>query len=60
MQKISLLGEKRIVNRRRFLGFFVAAMAVGFAVPAQAGKKKKIVITGKGGKVTGVKKGSKK
>ncbi|GAB7023088.1 hypothetical protein JCM12178A_16460 [Salidesulfovibrio brasiliensis] len=38
----------------------VTAAALGFAAPAAADKKKKVVITGKGGKVTDVKKGSKK
>lgn len=48
------------MNRRRFLGVLAAVATVGMAVPAVAGKKKKVVITGKGGKVTDVKKGSKK
>ncbi|WP_018125129.1 hypothetical protein [Desulfovibrio oxyclinae] len=47
------------MERRLFLRWLAALPAVLIATPVQAGKKK-VVITGKGGKVTDVKEGSDK
>lgn len=47
------------MERRRFLRWFAAVPALLLATPVKAGKKK-VVITGKGGKVTDVKEDSDK